>query len=127
MTLAPLDQRFIITNADSWEPDAVLDLQRRLHTLIRRTERFDRAVRVTLQHEHHADPAQAFRVSIHLDTRGRTIHAHANGQSEYHASAELEQRLRTVLEHERERRWWARHHDGLGTQVRRRGNQHRPR
>jgi ribosome-associated translation inhibitor RaiA len=78
-----------------------------------------------LQHENYADPDMRFGVSTHVDMRGRTLHAHAFGPTEYHASAELEQRLQKLLEHERERRWWARHHNEVVTHTSRK-RMHQP-
>jgi ribosome-associated translation inhibitor RaiA len=102
-----------ITNAHDWDPDGVADLRRRLDALQQRFVRPGTRMRAVLAHEDHPDPDKSFGVSVHLDMGLRTLHAHADGPTEFHAAAEIEDRLHALLEHERERRWWARHHRGV--------------
>jgi ribosome-associated translation inhibitor RaiA len=100
----------VMTGAHKWDPEAVTQLEHRLQTTTHQLGFTDQHMRVSMdRNSHHR---HSFGAIVHLTVRRRTLHAEANGDSEWEVISKLDQRVASLLERERQRRWRTRHRQG---------------
>jgi ribosome-associated translation inhibitor RaiA len=116
-----LDRRMMqdieVSGAPRWDPEAVEQLERRLKATTSRSGFAGQHLRVNLQRNgHHHD--RRFAAKAHLTIRRRSIHAEADGDNEWEVISRLDQRVTSLLERERQRRWRTRHRLDTGPEPR---------